>query len=739
MERYIGKSNPVQSIRRHTDALKTALSKLLEIYPECLSECERILVKFSAEYHDYGKANYAFQKRICDSAKLLFDHDEFMERFYDTRQEVPHGYLSPAFLPINELQKKLKPDELISLISAIYYHHTREFSNDNEIISVIENDLKIRLEDKYSLNKLYLLYVFKPQSPIKLQSWLNYAVIKGTLNRLDYAASAGLENDIEISNLQDGLNLAQTVEKQMTLRGYSLRPVQAYMKERGDKNLIVVASTGIGKTEAACLWGGGSKFFYTLPLKVSINSIFDRLHGTEEGKYGYRCSTLLHSDALSVLLKIEKDDDTALAVYKRARLFSYPLTVCTVDQLFTFVYKYLGSEIITAVLKYSHIVIDEIQSYSPDIAARLIYGLKLITELGGRFAVITATMPPVLETFIQKKRIDYEKPANPFYSDLSRHWLTYCAEDFDFHEIEKLGKEKKVLVICNTVKKSIEVYRLLDDMGCDVHLLHSRFQQRHRAILENNIFLFSENGDCGIWVTTQIVEASLDIDFDVLFTEMCPADSLLQRLGRCYRKREYKKDRPNVFVHDTGNGIGSVYDDRLIYDRSVELLPKYCGRIFSESEKNEYVCAVYDSGSLLRSRYYERLNKAYESLEALSPAVISDDEARKKFRDIMSDSVIDDETYQRLDNSGELEILRQGLNSKDKAVQIRAENALLGYTISVNSNSVRLVRDKSPIELGERTKALPNIYRIDAKYEFNEKEQKGVGLILEDNDTTNFI
>ena len=60
-----------------------------------------------------------------------------------------------------------------------------------------------------------------------------------------------------------------------------------------------------------------------------------------------------------------------------------------------------------------------------------------------------------------------------------------------------------------------------------------------RAKLEKEIKEFSNNKEkSGVWITTQLVEASLDIDFDYLYTEMSTLDSLFQRLGRCYRKRK---------------------------------------------------------------------------------------------------------------------------------------------------------------------------------------------------------
>lgn len=114
---------------------------------------------------------------------------------------------------------------------------------------------------------------------------------------------------------------------------------------------------------------------------------------------------------------------------------------------------------------------------------------------------------------------------------------------------------------------------------------------------------FSCSNDSGIWVTTQIVEASLDIDFDVLFADMCTADSLLQRMGRCYRNRQqdYCDNEPNVYVYETkeedGSGYGTVYD-KFLYDRSSEFLKKYNNNIFDENMKLEYIDNVYDTEAL---------------------------------------------------------------------------------------------------------------------------------------------
>lgn len=119
---------------------------------------------------------------------------------------------------------------------------------------------------------------------------------------------------------------------------------------------------------------------------------------------------------------------------------------------------------------------------------------------------------------------------------------------------------------------------------------------------------FSENKEeCGIWITTQIVEASLDIDFDVLYTEMCTVDSLLQRMGRCNRKGRYIPEEPNVIVYDNANGKGTVYYEDM-YDRSLEKLYQYEDKIFTEELKTEYINAVYCTEEIKKQSIMKRLN-----------------------------------------------------------------------------------------------------------------------------------
>ena len=78
------------------------------------------------------------------------------------------------------------------------------------------------------------------------------------------------------------------------------------MMEHKNENLVIVAPTGSGKTEAALLWLNGEKGFYTLPLKVSSNAIYSRI----KTNYSYSDVALLHSDSMAMYLKEFEQDDT---------------------------------------------------------------------------------------------------------------------------------------------------------------------------------------------------------------------------------------------------------------------------------------------------------------------------------------------------------------------------------------------------------------------------------------------
>nr|WP_307906084.1 CRISPR-associated helicase Cas3' [Clostridium botulinum] len=479
-------------------------------------------------------------------------------------------------------------DERRILYQSIYFHHYREkLKNLEELQKIINEDLSKYIQDFYyekigkieKLNDSFMEYIDRRIPDIEEDSEetiKKYIMTKGLLNKIDYSASADI--DIEIEND----NLFKKTDEFLKQGGFKPNKLQEYMINHQNDNNIIRASTGIGKTEAALFWIGNNKGFFTLPLKVSINAIFDRI--IEKIHFPKEKTGLLHSDTSSEYLK-RNNDELNMEQVDRTKQLSLPITVCTLDQLVDFIFKYEGYELKIATLSYSKLVIDEIQMYSPELVGFLIVALKHITEMGGKFSIVTATLPPIFLYLIDKQNIEYNKP-EPFYKEINgqvqlRHRIKVLQEDINIDHVISNYKNKKVLIIVNTVKQAQSLYNQLNNIledETEINLLHSRFIKKDRTFKEEEILELGDlkTKDSGIWITTQVVEASLDIDFDVLYTELSDISGLLQRMGRVYRNRELINEDINIFVYTGKNSYpsGISKSDKSIIDNDIFNLSK---------------------------------------------------------------------------------------------------------------------------------------------------------------------
>ncbi|MBM6801015.1 CRISPR-associated helicase/endonuclease Cas3, partial [Coprobacillus cateniformis] len=143
------------------------------------------------------------------------------------------------------------------------------------------------------------------------------------MNRCDWIASASIneENPIE----EEYRNL---INDRICARFSSLKPLQEFMGNHSEDNIALIASTGGGKTEGALLWLNGEKGFFTLPMKVSANSIFERIH-----QFYLSNVAILHSDCFAFYGKNQNENleqktiaqSEEILNYQIAKNLSYPL------------------------------------------------------------------------------------------------------------------------------------------------------------------------------------------------------------------------------------------------------------------------------------------------------------------------------------------------------------------------------------------------------------------------------
>ncbi len=750
-----------ETVREHTDKLHERLQRIKQIRGDeitalCPQEWQSEfwnLAETIIEYHDYGKLHSPFQQRVIKIGKL----EPAKYKLIDV-SEVPHNFLSPCFLPEDVIRKY--QNLLPVIIQAIAYHHDRDI--DERMFKIIIDEIADRDLSRFK-NPIFLKYwqYLTPQkylNPKDQELFKLLVLLKGLLHRTDYTASG----DIDVEMAPD--NIADIIISKLQSTGNNLTGMQNFVLKNADKDLLVLAPTGAGKTEAGALYINKNKGFFILPLRVSIDSIYDRLTGTakeqSELRYGIKNIGLMHSTSLFRRMgDIEQKDSDIREnappaknfeqIYKaeqETKNLSFPFSITTPDQIFPFVFKYGGFERIYSTLGYSKIVVDEIQMFNPKMLAYMLKGLQTIKELGGKIMIMTATFPEFLKKELEGLNIIFGE-SKIFCDNKLRHYVKAEKDKDILNEeimrgIEADGQEKKTLVICNTVNKAVEVYNQLKNEN--KFLLHSRFIQKHRRILENDIQYFAPNDSkkrdskAGVWITTQIAEVSLNIDFDILYTELSSIDSLIQRMGRVNRSRRYTPDKPNVIVcckkkeEDDKNGcsgIGSIYDEK-IFDLTHE---RIADGALPENKKMELVELIYDYEKIRLTKYYSDfkdsltlINEIWEVGKIYNP-IESIRQAQRQFREVFTVTLIPQQIYSNAIET--FEKIKIDIKSKNLAERVDARKRLTDFTVSIPWHYLQKIKPSYFVN---------DIYIAPFKYDFDETVNTGVGLSVDMQDENNF-
>lgn len=622
-----------KTIRQHTDELLKNLDVLYNL-KYIKNDYIYSLTKVACEYHDYGKVNREFQKRIRE-------HNNF-----NPNTEIAHNILSLYF--INEKEFETKKD-YYKVGFAVLQHH----NYCDNLRTIQDKESKQLIKNLLADFETYPLKLNTPSNIKTIAENEDAILIKGFLHKCDYSASGEIPIEYQNDFLNSGLEyyLSEKLKSKWN-------NLQQFCKENSNNNIIIVAQTGIGKTEAGLLWIGNNKGFFILPIKTAINSIYQRVKDNILDNHDIETKlALLHSDTLSYYESEKQNEMDIMDYYNRSKQLSIPLTISTLDQLFDFVFKYHGYEVKLATLSYAKVVIDEIQMYSADLLAYLIYGIKKIIEFGGKVAILTATLPPFINDLLRTGKNPIQFNEGTFINDINRHNIKVYQSKINseviytkFKQNIEKGKSNKILVVCNTVKKAQQIYTELLEKGVKLNILHRKFIKCEREVKEKEILEFGKtekSGEC-IWICTQIVEASLDIDFDFLFTELSDLSGLFQRLGRCNRKGKKTIEEPNCFVFlDTDSNLFTNgtkgFIDRKIFELSRLALEKVDG-LLTESDKINMINEYLTTENLKGSEYLKNYSSFTKWIEGLTPYEI--DKKDINLRNIVSYDIIPIRIYQ---------------------------------------------------------------------------------------------
>lgn len=670
LENYLAK--PDETILEHNQNLHNSANKLKELGYLNDKEIEELL-RICIDCHDLGKVNEEFQKRIRAHTK------------FNDEKEIYHNILS-IFLINPDLFKN--KEDYYRCLHIVLNHHN--YCNPFMTMEDKENLIEYLLNDFDS-------FFISSKTRKKINNYITdekAIIVKGLLHKCDYSSSAHLQIEYENNFLEESL------EKFKNEHNFNWNELQKFSEKNRDKNILTIAQTGMGKTEASLLWSGNNKLFFFLPLQVTNNSIYRRIKDLISGNVDNKLG-LLHSNNLEIYN--EDEDSNILEHYKLSKQFSLPINVSTIDQLFDFVFRYPGYELKLATLSYSKIIVDEIQMYDPRLLACLIFGLETIVHYGGKVNVTTATLAPFIKDKLMTN-IDFK--IGTFTNDLVRHNLKIYKEELnsekiiDYYIQHKDDESCKILVVVNTVKKAQEVYQQLTKIGVEnVQLLHSKFNKNDRLEKEKEII---EDGktevkkNC-VWISTQIVEASLDIDFDVLFTELSDLSGLFQRLGRCNRKGKKSIDDYNCFVFTEINGkiIGKVVDET-IYNLSKTAIESVDGKL-TETEKLNLINNTFTTEKMKDSDYYREYMRQYNQLNNLTDYDLDKNEV--DLREIHSYTILPMSIYEEMEEEIK-EIITQLQSQKMNVVdKMKLENKIKNLCISVQDYEFKNIRKNLITEL----------------------------------------
>lgn len=641
---------PGMTVFQHCRATGLVAEALAAVFP--LLDVSGLFIKgydLIASLHDIGKISPSFQKKIGNA---LGSHDREM-LFSNLGLEGDAGDEKIHHSTISYAALKSVLGEYIAYIEGSHHGGLLGIqSGDDEVCGgKVWQEARMRLLSV--LQDTFGRDVPRKLSEAEVQFLLGLTIISDWISSSVSLQEYSLNGDSIFAKKVRAAGFVRHKYRQglsfQDIFGFSMRSEQQAFIEsiKGPGVYILEAGMGSGKTEAALYAsylllssGQSDGLYFALPTRFTAREMHMRVarflaaileDENADAKLIFSQSflySLVYGDAFHEPSWFDS----------RKRLILAPFGVGTIDQAIMSVLCVKHSAVRTFGLAGKVVIIDEVHSYDAytgTLISRLIEQLK---ELHATVIILSATLrkkakselfsinPSLIKSDAypcitrQSAESIFEQAVE---SQSSRRVRLECVHDDEMAFDEAIGKAidgNYVLWIENTVTDAQKVYRKIAArckcFDFQIGLLHSRFTGSDRSRKEKEyVKVFGKDGwnerdgRGFILIGTQILEQSLDIDADVLFTRIAPADMLLQRMGRVWRhKHPERKGQPECFVLTPEEK--DVYADPDVFRKSGAVYSRYVlYRTLLEIEGRTELILPDDIRSIIEAVYSERSEK----------------------------------------------------------------------------------------------------------------------------------
>lgn len=582
------RSHPNKALRRHllgvwqlSYTLQTRLNLPLELD----------LLKLASLTHDIGKAHPGFQAYLIE----------------DDITKGPHHAASSAWWTLALASEiKLPMEKAFWCAEAVRRHHTglknvcetlNDWNDDAAAAARLENWHHARALlpnyptnfDEKGLPELDDLFWDIDRDP-GIETWLSFRVLYSLLIASDRMDALGIENlffhpipKLEIPNFEDTQTPINRWRQQIQEECFS--HAVGKIKEPGIYSLTL--PTGAGKTITGLRISSSlakrndlASLIYILPFISIVEQTADTARQCFQ-------KDLIQEDHSLVLIDA---DETASPWYRMLTQFRYwqqPVLISTMAQFWESLFNSRANHTMNFHrLANAVIILDEPQTLPPKFWQGLGQLLDFLAkQLGSYFLLMTATQPHISSYSdfgfeIAPRRYQFPKVRH-------RYKVCHARSEVSLSEIEEILINEKLLddapeglIVLNTKRSALKTFNLVEDLLRDekqaelLYLSTWLTPWRRRKVLEY-LKTIERQDVPRILVSTQVVEAGVDLDFNWVIRDFGPFDSIIQVAGRC--NRHGKRDEAGrVFItnlkDERGHTFAGYVYDKILLEATRDIL-----------------------------------------------------------------------------------------------------------------------------------------------------------------------